>query len=227
MTFGLPDNYQTRTAIIEACRWMNSSGINQGTSGNISVRTGEDGNDMIITPSGIPYADLEPDMLVRMPLDMAPKTGEGWLKPSSEWRFHQALLRTRRDMHAVVHAHPTYASALAIVRESIPACHYMIAAFGGHDVPLADYHLFGSVELADEICDVMKNRHGCLMANHGATVLGESLEKAIWRLEELENLAHVYTVSRQLGTPHILNLEEMDEVIKAFANYGPVKAEED
>ena len=217
----LPDNRATRIAIIKACRWMNASGINQGTSGNISVRTGK-GDEMLITPSGVPYDDLEAEMIVRMALDEEPVAGQG-LKPSSEWRFHQALLRTRSDMAAVLHAHPTYASALAIIREPIPACHYMIAAFGGHDVPLVDYHIYGSEELADAVCEVMQDRHGCLMANHGATVVGESLEKAIWRLEELENLARVYTVSRQIGTPVILGREEMDAVIQSFANYGPVK----
>lgn len=128
-------------------------------------------------------------------------------------------------MNVVLHAHPAYCSALAIVREPIPACHYMIAAFGGHDVPLTGYHLFGSKELADEVCSAMTDRHACLMSNHGATVVGESIEKAIWRLEELENIARVYTISRQLGTPVILSREEMDDVIKAFSNYGPVKVD--
>lgn len=222
MTQGLSDSLETRQAIIKTCRWMNSSGINQGTSGNISVRTGEAGSEMIITPSGVPYDDLEPDMLVRMHLDEDPAIKDG-LKPSSEWRFHQALLRERTDMDVVIHAHPTYCSALAVIRQSIPACHYMIAAFGGHDVPLADYHIYGSPALADAVCKVMQDRHGCLMANHGAMVLGESLQKAVWRLEELENLAKVYVVSRQIGTPVILDKDHMQEVIASFANYGPVK----
>ena len=223
MTKGLPDNRETRDSIIKTCRWMNSSGINQGTSGNISVRTGEKGDAMLITPSGVPYEDLEADMLVRLTLEedgAAPREG---LKPSSEWRFHQALLRSRRDMDVVLHAHPTYASALAVIREPIPACHYMIAAFGGNDVPLTDYHIYGSEALAENVCNVMKDRHGCLMSNHGATVVGENMAKAVWRLEELENLARVYSISRQLGTPVILSKAEMDEVIKAFSNYGPVK----
>jgi len=222
VTNALPDTVATRAAIIAACRWMNSSGINQGTSGNISVRTGDRGDAMLITPSGVPYGDLEPDMLVRMPIDSAP-TGNEPLKPSSEWRFHQGLLRSRPDMAAVVHAHPAYASALAINRQTIPACHYMIAAFGGYDVPLAGYHLFGSVELSDEVNRVMQDRHGCLMANHGAIVVGESLDKALWRLEELENIAKVYCLSKQVGDPVILSNAEMDDVIAAFANYGPVK----
>lgn len=223
MRIGLPDNQETRRAIIAACRWMNASGINQGTSGNISVRTGEDGLEMIITPSGVPYADLEPEMLVRMSLDGAPLRRNGSLKPSSEWHIHQALLRRRRDMNAVIHAHPTYACALAIIREPIPACHYMVAAFGGDDVPLTGYHLFGSEALSEEVCTAMTERHGCLMANHGATVVGETLDKATWRLEELENLARMYTISCQIGEPVILGHDEIRDVLARFSDYGPVE----
>ena len=100
----------------------------------------------------------------------------------------------------------------------------MIAAFGGHDVPLADYHLFGTEALSESVVKAMKDRHGCLMASHGATVVGESLEKALWRMEELENLAKTYITTRQIGEPVILSKEEMDDVIAAFANYGLKKA---
>lgn len=222
MSIGLPDNQQTRMAIIAACRRMNASGINQGTSGNISVRTGEGGQEMIITPSGIAYADLEPEMLVRMPLDACSVRSNAGCKPSSEWQIHHALLRKRRDMNVVIHAHPAYACALAIIREPIPACHYMVAAFGGDDVPLTGYHLFGSAALAKEVCEAMTERHACLMANHGVTVVGATLDKAIWRLEELEHLARVYTISRQIGTPVIISHDEMQEVLAAFSQYGPV-----
>ncbi len=220
----LEDTTETRASIIKACRWMNSSGINQGTSGNISVRTGgEAGQDMLITPSGIPYDDLTPDMIVRMSINEPPVVGDG-LKPSSEWQFHQAILRAKPEMAAVVHAHPAHATAVAILNEPIPACHYMVAALGGNTVPLARYFRFGSEELSNEVCKVMEGHFGCIMANHGATVVGETLEKACWRLEELENLARMYLLARQNGTPTILSDEEMADVMLAFADYGLKKA---
>jgi len=96
-------------------------------------------------------------------------------------------------MPVVLHAHPPNCSVLAVQRRGIPACHYMIAAFGGNDVPLVDYTLFGGETLAKALAQAMTNRHGCIMANHGATVLGETIEKAKWRLEELETLARTST----------------------------------
>ena len=204
-------------AIIDGCRWMNSSGLNQGTSGNISVRMGDD---MLITPSGVPYDQLTPDMLCKVPLSGAPDMTTS-IRPSTEWRFHQSVLRAKPDMMAVVHAHPAHATSLAIQHRTIPACHYMIAAFGGSDVPLVDYALFGSVALADMVTRAMTERSACLLANHGAITAGETLDRALWRMEELENLARVYVLALSTGTPKVLSQSQMRDVISAFGNYGP------
>lgn len=210
------DNGELRQAVIDACLQMNASGINQGTSGNISVRVGDQ---MLITPSGVPYEKMTPNMLVRMPLDGS-AVAAGQLKPSTEWPFHLATLQAKPAVNAVIHAHPVYCSALAINRQAIPACHYMVAAFGGSDVPVADYALFGSRQLSDNITRVLQDRSACLMANHGALATGESLPRALWRMEELETLAKGYATSLTLGNPHILSEAEMAEVIAAFSDYG-------
>lgn len=210
------DSKELRQAVIGACLEMNASGINQGTSGNISVRAGDQ---MLITPSGVPYEKMAPADLVRMPLDGSPAP-EGQLKPSTEWPFHMAILRAKPGVNAVVHAHPVYCSALAMNRQAIPACHYMVAAFGGSDVPVADYALFGTRKLSDNITRALQDRSACLMANHGAVTTGESLPRALWRMVELETLAKGYATSLALGGPHILSDAEMAEVIAAFADYG-------
>ena len=211
------DTPDLRQAIIDGCLWMNERGLNQSTSGNISVRI-EAG--MLITPSGIAYDRMTPDQLVVMPLNGLPDAG---LSPSSEWRFHQRLLASRPDMNCVVHAHPPYCSVLAVQRKEIPACHYMIAAFGGDRVPLAGYALYGSPELADAVEGAMRGYHACLMANHGATVLGETLDRALWRLEELETLARTFYLSSPGGMAVVLSANDIAEAAASFANYGPAR----
>ena len=123
-------------------------------------------------------------------------------------------------MHAVVHAHPVYCTALAMSHREIPACHYMIVAFGGNSVPLADYAIFGSKALSDNLDIALAERHGCLMANHGAVVTGETLDKAMWRMVELETLAKSYVTSLNIGQPHLLTDAELEEVRQGFSNYG-------
>lgn len=219
MTGRTASDAEACSAIIEACRWMNASGINQGTSGNISVRMGQ-GDRMLITPSGIPYERLTPDMLVELPIEGEAVTRSAF-KPSTEWRFHRALLAAKPEMSAVVHAHPVHATAISMQRRRLEAVHYMIGAFGGNTVELADYHIFGSEDLASAVRDAMRNRHACLMCNHGAVVVGESLERALWRMVELETLARLDLLSRIGGLPVVLNEEQMREVLREFAEYGP------
>lgn len=205
-----------RQAVIDACLEMNAARINQGTSGNISVRAGDH---MLITPSGVPYETMMPEDLVLMPLDRnGSQTGQR--KPSTEWPFHLAILQAKPGANAVVHAHPVYCSALAMNRQAIPACHYMVAAFGGSDVPVADYALFGSQKLSNNILRALQNRSACLMANHGAVTTGDNLPRALRRMVELETLAKSYTTSLTIGRPHILSEEEMAEVVTAFSDYG-------
>ncbi|MEZ5538061.1 MAG: class II aldolase/adducin family protein [Thiolinea sp.] len=205
-----------RTALIKQCLFMNSSGLSAGTSGNMSVRYQ---NQMIITPSGIPYEQLEPDMLASMLLD-----GEGeWqgpLKPSSEWRFHLDLMRGRDDVGAIVHAHPPYCTSLAITRREIPAVHYMIAAFGGNTIRCADYARFGTAELSGHVLKAMQGRNGCLMANHGMLVAGSSLEKAMWLAIELETLAQQYFNTLLIGEATVLDDAAIAEALQAFSGYG-------
>ena len=211
------DTTELRQAIIDHCLRMNALGINQGSSGNISVRAGDR---MLITPSATEYDAMRPEMIVPISLsgDPAPPAGQ---KPSTEWHFHRALLRAKPEMHAVIHAHPPHCTALAIAHREIPPCHYMVAAFGGHCVPVAEYSLYGSEELSARVRAAMVDHHACLMANHGAVVVGETLERAMWRMVELEALARQYILSLSVGDVRLLSSDEVDEAIAKFRDYRP------
>jgi L-fuculose-phosphate aldolase len=208
---------ELRQAIIDQCRAMNASGLNQGTSGNISVRHG---GRMLITPSAIPYAEMTPEMVVSMPIEGDASKWEGPKKPSVEWPFHRDILASRPEIGAVVHTHSTFATILAIARKPIPACHYMIAAFGGHDVRVCDYARYGSKELSENVIRALEGRSACLMANHGMIATGPSLDKAMWAAVELETIARQYYHSLLIGGPVILPEEEIAGVLKGFASYG-------
>lgn len=206
-----------RKAIIEQCLFMNSSGLNQGTSGNISVRHGDR---MLITPSSIPYADITPDMIASMPIDGEYGTWDGPKNPSSEWRFHLDLLKAKPDLNSVVHTHAPYSTILAMAHKPIPACHYMIAAFGGNDVKVCDFAPYGTKELSEHVLVAMRDRTACLMANHGMVAMGETLDKAMWRAIELETIAKQYYHALLIGGPVILSDEIVADTIRRFSTYG-------
>ncbi|MXN50756.1 class II aldolase [Shinella sp. AETb1-6] len=205
-----------RQSIIDHCRGMNASGLNQGTSGNISVRFGDR---MLITPSGIPYETMQPDMIASLPV-AGNGDYDGPKKPSVEWPFHLDIMKARPDVGAVVHTHSTYATILAMAGKPIPACHYMIAAFGGPDVRIADYARYGTKALSDSVLRAMEGRSACLMANHGMIATGATLEKAMWAAVELETLSKQYYHTLLIGGPMILPDEEIVGVLQGFATYG-------
>ncbi len=192
------------------------TGLNRGASGNISVR---DGDHMLITPSGVPPRDIAPEAVARMPL-AGQGEWEGPLAPSVEWRFHRDILNARPEINAVVHTHAQWCTALAVARKSIPAVHYMIAAFGGPEIRCSDYATYGTPELSAAVLAALKDRAGCLMANHGMVVGGETLTKALWLANELEALAHQHFHSLLIGGAHILSDAQIEETAKGFKTYG-------
>jgi L-fuculose-phosphate aldolase len=198
---------------------MNASGLNQGTSGNISARYRDR---MLITPSATPYEAMKPEMIASMPLQGEYGAWDGPLPPSTEWRFHLDIMRARPDVGSVVHTHSTYATVLAIARRPIPACHYMVAAFGGNDIRCAGYARYGTAELSELALAALEGRNGCLLANHGMIAVGANLDKAMWLAVELETIARQYYLSLAIGSPHILSEEQVAETAKSFSSYGLV-----
>lgn len=203
-----------RREIIAACLEMNRRGINQGTSGNISARIPEG---LLLTPSGIPYAEMEPEDLVVMHLD---GSVEGSRKPSSEWRFHRDIMATKPEVGAVVHTHAMFATTLSCLHLDIPAVHYMVAAAGGPNIRCAPYATYGTPELAALALKALEGRNACLLANHGMIVVGPNLKKAMWLAVEVETLAAQYWRALQIGKPHILPDAEVETVIEKFRSYG-------
>lgn len=213
----ITDETELRREIVAAARRMNTLGINQGTSGNLSVRIGDA---MLITPSAVAYDAMQPEQIARMSLEDADGSWQGPLRPSSEWRLHREILRARRETGAVVHCHATFATVLAIARREIPPVHYMIGVFGGANVRCAPYALFGSQALAENARAALDGREACLLANHGMVALGDTLDRAMWRAVELEALAKQYYYSLLIGGGVPLTETEIAETLANIATYG-------
>ena len=208
-----------RAGIVEKGRWMNEAGLNQGTSGNLSARCGDA---MLITPTAIPYETMKPAMIAKMPIDGEYGAWEGPIVPSTEWRFHLDILKARPDVNAIVHTHSTYATVLGIARKRIPACHYMVAVFGGNDVRVANYATYGTKALATNVLKALEGRNGCLIANHGMIAAGKDLDHAMWLAVELETLARQYFLSLQVaGGPFILSDSAIEDTRRSMqSGYG-------
>ena len=203
-------------ALISTARSLDLAGFMPSKSGNLSQRTPRG---FIITPSGLPYAQLtQPDLV-----EVAPdgSTLSGRRRPSSEWRLHADIYAARPDAQAIVHTHSPHATALSCARRPIPALHYMVAMAGGADIPCSGYATFGSAELAQAAVAALTGRRACLLANHGVVALGGTLAGAEALAREVENLARQYLLLLAAGLPPvILDAEQMAAVSTQFRGYG-------
>ncbi|ODT16312.1 MAG: fuculose phosphate aldolase [Mesorhizobium sp. SCN 65-12] len=207
----------SRASLVSGARAMDASGMNTGTTGNISLRI-EGG--MLITPTGIPSPILRPEQMVTMRFD---GSWDGALRPSSEWEMHAEIYKAFPEAGAVVHAHPDHCVALSCLREPMPLFHYMVAGFGGDDVRCSDYALFASSDLARAAVVALQDRSACLLANHGMIAFGKDLDTALARTVKLETLARQYLIARAAGTPVLIENSEIPAIRGRYKTYGQQK----
>ena len=205
-----------RSLIVEYGQKLINAQLTTGSGGNLSVLNREKGL-LAIKPTGVDYFKMCPEDVVVM--NLAGEIVEGKLKPSSEHRFHLALLNRRPDISAVVHTHQVYATTIACMNWELPAVHYLIG-YSGNKVPLAPYATYGTQELSENIVNSIGNYNACLMANHGIVTVGASISAAFAAAEELELVSRLYYQTRCMGEPAILSDEEMVVVCERFKTYG-------
>ena len=192
--------------MINTCQRMDSSGINQGTAGNLSIRFAEG---FLITPTSLPYDEMNPEDIVEMDWN-GTYLGR---RPSSEWRFHRDILKNRSDINVVLHSHSLNATSLAIHHKTIPAFHYMVGLAGGNNIRCAKYETFGTQALSDSAIVALKDRMACLLAQHGMISLGKTFDEAFTLASEIETLSKIYVKALSIGETPVLSDKEMVKVI--------------
>lgn len=210
---------EEREMVVEYSKKLLTSNLAKGSGGNISL-SNTDKTMMAVTPSGVVYDIMKPEDIVV--LNMTGEKIEGDLLPTSEIAFHLALQKLRSDIHAVVHTHSPYATAVACLGWELPPIHYLIG-FAGEKVPLAPYSTYGTEELSDNICSVIGEYNAVLMANHGLVCVGTDLDKAFMTAEMVDYVAHLFLLTKSVGEPIILDPQQMNDVMEKLKDYGQKK----
>lgn len=204
-----------RTKVSELGKEMLEQGLTKGTGGNISARNGDQ---VAISPSGVPYKEISPDDVPIVDLDGNQVAGEK--DPSSEVAMHTGILREREDVGGVVHNHSPYATTFASLGEPIPASHYLIA-YVGDKIPVAPYERFATPELAEAALDTLGQEYSaCLLENHGVVTVGQKVDAAFEVAMMVEYCARIHYQALDIGEPNILSDEEVDGLIESFEGYG-------
>jgi L-ribulose-5-phosphate 4-epimerase len=190
---------EEKQQVLAACRRIVAAGLVAGASGNVSRRVeGADGASLVaITPSQVPYFRLTADDILI--IDFARNRVEGERAPSSETVSHLAVYGARADVGAVIHTHSIYASALAVAGLEIPPLIDEQVMMLGGTVPVTEYAMSGSQELAEKACAVFGEGNAVLLRNHGVLGVGADLEEAASVCELVERLAQIYVLALGLG----------------------------
>ncbi len=205
---------------METAREISSSGMVTGTWGNVSTRAGED--HMIITPSGMDYTAMSIEEMVVVNLDNT--VAEGIYRPSIETPLHTAVYKSRPGVKAVVDVHSVYAAAFAVAGRSIPMILEESAQILGGEVPVADYAMCGTMELADSVVKALGAQGSAvLLANHGLIGVGSDLKSALRICYIAEKTARVSLYAQILGGYNPLSQADIQTLNKKFKGYGQQK----
>lgn len=201
---------EKRRELTEICHLLYERNLVTATDGNVSVRVSE--KHILLTPSGKNKGFLKPEEMLVVDLDGCVIEGEG--KASKEFPMHRAVYLERRDVGAVVHTHPVYATAFALAGKNIPEDHLIETRMMLKKVALAGYATPGTLEMAEVIAPFIADTNAILLQNHGALAVGRDLMDAFNKMEVLESIAKTIIMSKLIGKPVLISQENLDKMKK-------------
>ena len=184
---------EARETIARTCREMYARFLFSGTDGNVSVRL-PDGR-IVTTPTGVSKGRAEADKMV-VTDESGNVLSSG--KPSSEIKLHLAVYAARKDINAIVHAHPSAATAFALAEKSPGGELTESAVMFPGGIPVAEFAVNGTAEIAENCVRALGSGYAVLLARHGAVTVGETLEDAQNRMDALENIAKTELLKKLL-----------------------------
>jgi ribulose-5-phosphate 4-epimerase/fuculose-1-phosphate aldolase len=207
-------NAKLREEICRLGRSLFERGLTPGSSGNISVRI-DDGS-WLVTPTNASLGFLDPARITELDRTGRVISGDA---PTKEIPLHAALYESRGGARAVVHLHSTHSVALSMLPEIDPRAvlppmtpYYLMRA---GQTALVPYHRPGDPAVADAIRGLAGKYASVLLANHGPVVAGDTLEAAVFAIEELEETARLYLLVRNLN-PRYLTPAQVSDLAKTF-----------
>lgn len=203
--------------IIKAGLAMDRYGLVALTGGNVSCRM--PGGEILVTPSGMVYADMQvQDVLV---MDGGGKILEGSCKPSVDTGALLHIFKERPDVQAIIHTHQPYATAIGLVMEEFPVSVTTLANACKGSVLVAPFTSAASLEMGKLAVEYLTGRRlAVILKNHGVITVGDSLKQALGAAVYLEEAAKTHTYAMSMGTPALLNPVQVEQAVRVFDYYG-------
>ncbi len=201
-------NSEITSQLVEICHRLYARNMVTATDGNVSVRLSS-GN-VLTTRSGVNKGMITQNDFVEVTITGEKVSGNG--KASTEVAMHLYVYQHRQDVHAVVHAHPTYATGFATARIALTECTFPEVIVGLGAIPLAEYATPSTMEVPESLAPFVKNSDAILLANHGVVTYAPNLYDAYFKMEKVEHAAHITFVARMLGGAQPLTGEDLQKL---------------
>ena len=205
--------------IVEICERLHRRNLLAGADGNISFRISDD--EILITPSGIAKAFMDPDQMAIMNIQGETIYG----KPSSEKLMHLEIFKNCPQAKAIVHAHPPTAIAWSVARpelEKLPSDCLSEVILATGDIPFVPYARPGSEEMGKVLLPFLPKYQALILRNHGALCWGLDLEEAYRGMERIEHSAQILATAERLGGINPLPKEEIAYLYELRKKIGNV-----
>ncbi|UTD02863.1 class II aldolase/adducin family protein [Treponema socranskii subsp. buccale] len=205
--------YKERVAVANFMKRLYDRQLTTASGGNISLRVSDD--EFCITPSSLDKGSLTAESIAVVKFDGTNLSPE--LKLSIESEMHRQILLKRPDLHAVVHAHPVFASAFAtaqpcVLDSRLIAETYFILG----EIVNVPYFIMGSKELADAVSEAVVHNTAVLLENHGALCAAKDLLHAFDGIDLMERLAQMTILRRFIDNSHIMTESQCKEITDVF-----------
>ncbi|MDD3012134.1 MAG: class II aldolase/adducin family protein [Candidatus Gastranaerophilales bacterium] len=209
--FNLHNFARAKREIAETGKHLYEKGFAPGASGNISIKLE---NNILITPSGFNLGEVEESDVVI--LDIEGKKVNGKRNPSSESQMHVEIYKNRPDFKSIIHAHTPKATSFAVAGIPLDKALLSESVVIIGTVPIAEYAMPSSDELAKIVAGYFNDHNVVLMANHGVVTGGQKLKEIYYKLETLEFYAEVFLWTNVLGKMSELSEENVKELITKY-----------
>jgi L-fuculose-phosphate aldolase len=201
-----------RKEVARFMRRLYKHGLTTTSGGNISLRLSEEL--ILITPSATDKGRMkwkEVGIVTIFGENLTPD-----LKPSIETAMHLSIYKKKKEVLAIVHAHPVFASLFTAIKSKINTSLTAEAKAILGDPLFVRYAVMGSLALADVAAENILKSDILLLENHGILTTGSNLLQAFDKIEVLENAAKMTLMTEMTGKKRPLDKARILELEKLF-----------
>lgn len=207
---------EEKKRIIEAGIKLDRYGLISLAGGNISTKT--DTGEILMTPSGMIYEDMEPDDV--LVLDLEGHIIEGTNKPSSDMDGILYIFSRRPDIYAAIHTHQPYATAISLIQDEFRADLTTLGNACGGNVKVTPYSSPASTEMGMDTIEYLGESLAVILAHHGVMTVGKSLKQALTAAVYLEETAKAYLAAKACGPTKELSDAQIRQTVEIYKYVG-------